>query len=629
MFFTIHNTLTGETWKAPILKNEVWIGRSKIGDLENDQPDIVLNSRLVSKEHAIFRIKGKIYTIEHTGTNETLLNDKPIKPHQEQPLGLNDDIKIAEFSLSITEKPLESSNSEPSFGLDQLIKIENIVHHRLLELMDLRRGELAIDLEDQETQIKIQNHLDDLVEETFTNLSEQEIAEVARIAIFRRLSWKITAAGSPSKNGSIRYIGLLNRPFEEMLDNNLRDIGGFLGISFSSKNMEEDSKILDGGFKDAYKHFELEFTPGLLKYAGMIFLKRNILDLIFGLGPLQELMEMDSISEIMVVSRNQIYIEKFGIVEDSRRAFFSDTILLSVIQRIVSKVGRRIDQSTPLVDAHLPDGSRVNAVIPPLALKGPFLTIRKFSEVPLVINDLVDFKALSRQMTKFIKACVEGHKNIIVSGGTGSGKTTFLNCLSGFIPYKERIVTIEDTAELQLKQNHVVTLESRPANMEGKGAITIRDLVKNALRMRPDRIIVGECRGAETLDMLQAMNTGHDGSMTTGHANSPVDMMRRIETMVLLGTPMPVSAIRDQIASAVHIIIQMNRFPDGSRRVTHISEVTGIDEERGNIIIEDIFIYKISATNNILAGKHIHTGYIPTFIEEMLTKNIIQLDTFF
>ena len=416
---------------------------------------------------------------------------------------------------------------------------------------------------------------------------------------------------------------------EQLISDVLVRIASEIGVKFEPKKMQEDSEAIVRGFDAAFANHALEFSEGLRNYLVTSAIKNDLMDVIFGLGPLQDLIEMESISEIMVISRSQIFIEKFGVIENSRRAFFSDELLKSIIDKIVAPIGRRIDVSSPLVDAHLPDGSRVNAVIPPLALKGPCLTIRKFSKVPLTVEDLVEFGALSEPIVKFLRACVESHKNIVVSGGTGSGKTTLLNCITRFISEGERVITIEDTAELQLQQGHVVALEARPSNLEGKGAVTIRDLVKNALRMRPDRVIVGECRGAETLDMLQAMNTGHDGSMTTGHANNPEDMMRRLETMVLTGMTMPVSAIREQIASAVDVVVQLNRFPDGARCVTHVSEVVGIDPDTGNLVVEDIFVYRPPGSGQFSGGDHIHTGYIPTFIEEMLIKGVVSLDTFF
>ena len=352
---------------------------------------------------------------------------------------------------------------------------------------------------------------------------------------------------------------------------------------------------------------------------------KEVLDDALGLGPLQDLIEDDTVSEIMVVSKDTIFVEKAGKIQLATRTFTSEDAVRSVIERIVTPIGRRIDESTPLVDARLRDGSRVNAIIPPLALKGPTITIRKFSKKPLLMPDLVRFGTLDDRMARFLERCVVARKNIVISGGTGSGKTTLLNVLSSFISEEERVVTIEDAAELRLQQAHVVSLETRPPNVEGKGEYSIRHLVKNALRMRPDRIIVGECRGAEALDMLQAMNTGHDGSMTTGHANSPEDMLSRLETMVLQGgVDLPLKAIRQQIVSACHVIVQQLRLSDGSRRITHISEVVELSE-LGHIRIEDIFRFKqtgVSATHKV-EGYFMATGYMPGFLEEFLTKGLI------
>ena len=329
--------------------------------------------------------------------------------------------------------------------------------------------------------------------------------------------------------------------------------------------------------------------------AGMARPERNriaqeIFDSIRGLGPLEKLLSDDSISEIMVNGPKQVFIERKGKLIQTDVSFYDNDQLLNVIDRIVSPLGRHIDEANPMVDARLPDGSRVNAVIPPLSLKGPLLTIRKFARNPLTIENLVSFGSLNFKMAAFLEACVKGKLNMVVSGGTGSGKTTLLNVLSAYIPYDERIVTIEDAAEIQLQQKHVLTLEARPANLEGAGQITIRDLVRNALRMRPDRIIVGEVRGGEALDMLQAMNTGHDGSLTTGHANSARDMLARLETMVLMaGMNLPMSAIRQQIASAIDIIVQQARMRDGSRKIVGIHEVVGME---GDVIVtQEIFTY--------------------------------------
>ncbi len=352
-------------------------------------------------------------------------------------------------------------------------------------------------------------------------------------------------------------------------------------------------------------------------------LKRLVLDEAIGLGPLEGFLADPSVTEIMVNSHKDIYIERSGKLERTAINFSSDSAVLSIIERIISPLGRRIDESSPMVDARLADGSRVNAIIAPLSLKGPCLTIRKFADKKLRVDDLVAFNAISQPMATFMQNCVEYRKNVVVSGGTGSGKTTLLNILSNFIPETERVVTVEDAAELQLVQPHVVTLESRPANMEGKGAVPIRDLVKNCLRMRPDRIVVGECRGGEALDMLQAMNTGHDGSLTTGHSNSPRDMVRRLEVMVLMaGMDLPIIAIREQIASAVDLIIQQSRFSDGSRRVTSITEVTGMEGD--TIQLNEIFHFKQDGVNSEgkVYGRFLATGRVPEFYEMLRNQGV-------
>ncbi|NLI93723.1 MAG: CpaF family protein [Peptococcaceae bacterium] len=357
---------------------------------------------------------------------------------------------------------------------------------------------------------------------------------------------------------------------------------------------------------------------------------QEVMDEILGFGPISPLLKDDSISEIMVNGPNQVYVERHGIVELSNVTFHDDQHVQHIIEKIVAPIGRRIDESQPMVDARLPDGSRVNAVIPPLSLKGPVITIRKFSRDPYGVEDLITFGTLTREMAFLLEACVKARLNIVVSGGTGSGKTTTLNVLSSFIPEHERIITIEDAAELQLHQSHVVTLETRPPNIEGKGAITIRDLVKNSLRMRPERIIVGEVRGGEALDMLQAMNTGHDGSLTTGHANTPRDMLSRLETMVLMaGMDLPIRAIREQISSAIDLIVQQSRLRDGSRKITHITEILGMEGD--TIVTQDIFKFEqtgIDSNVHVLGGFKA-TGIRPRFMDTLIATGQILPENIF
>ncbi|MCL6570222.1 MAG: CpaF family protein [Bacillus sp. (in: Bacteria)] len=341
-------------------------------------------------------------------------------------------------------------------------------------------------------------------------------------------------------------------------------------------------------------------------------------DELLAYGPITPLLDNHLISEVMVNSFNEIYYEKNGKIFRSNVNFIDNQHVMRVIERIVSPIGRRIDESSPMVDARLPDGSRVNAIIPPLSLKGPSLTIRKFSDTPFTIKDLTHFGTLTEDMARFLDICVKSKLNIFISGGTGSGKTSTLNVLSSFIPNTERIITIEDAAELKLNQEHIVSLESRPPNIEGKGQVTIRELVRNSLRMRPDRIVVGEVRGAEALDMLQAMNTGHDGSLSTGHANSPRDILSRLETMVLMaGFELPVKAIREQIANAINLIVHQARMKDGTRKITHITEVLGMEGE--TIVLQDIYLFKETGFTNDgrIEGKYISTGIRPKFTEQL------------
>ncbi len=597
-------------------------------DAQSGELHLSLPSSFVSLRHARFLRSDGSWIIEAVGTNPIYRNGNELDSRKKQKIDVGDQLDFGEFTLSILideQAPQTVSTLEtPAVVLGA---IEQSVHGALLDAMDLRRARKTINLEAPELQAQLLSHLADIIARAMQNLAPEQISVLGRAALASLVLYRITAAGGvvlESRSGTLawRPVGaIVRRQIEGTCDRLVAQ----LGLELNLRSFRDDLEKVDAHYGAVARTIELELGPTGFRDVLALHLRRASLDIIFGLGPLQDLMEMEAVSEVMVVARDTIFIEKGGVVVNVRRAFASDDALLAVIERIVAPIGRRIDKSSPMVDAHLEDGSRVNAVVPPLALKGPCLTIRKFRKSPLTIDDLVGFGALSMSMRDFLSSCVRGRKNIVVSGGTGSGKTTLLNCLSAFISPDERVVTVEDTAELQLRQQHVVTLESRPANMEGKGAISIRDLVRNSLRMRPDRVIVGECRGPEAIDMLQAMNTGHDGSMTTAHANNPEDMIRRLETMVLMAVDMPIAAIREQIASAVEIIVQVQRLADGRRRVTHIAEVVDVDRATSEVIVENIFA--TSRDGDRSDAKY--TGYLPTFAASLLAQGHLDLGVLF
>lgn len=416
-----------------------------------------------------------------------------------------------------------------------------------------------------------------------------------------------------------RYIRLDGRrdPFrpirEKVQAQLLRDSNRFLRLDDHEAVQERIIQMLD----DALAHDGIQ--PARVDYMRIL---DSISNEVLGYGPIQPLLDDESVTEVMVNGPELVFVERFGKLQEADVSFDDEAHLMRVIDKIVAPLGRRVDEASPMVDARLPDGSRVNVIIPPLSLTGPVLTIRRFPRQPLTVDDLIRLGSMSKEMSDFLAAAVRARLNIIVSGGTGSGKTTLLNVLSSFIPNTDRIVTIEDAAELQLVQRHVVTLESRPANIDGKGQITIRDLVRNSLRMRPDRIIVGEVRSGEALDMLQAMNTGHDGSLTTAHANTPRDVLSRIETMVLMaGMDLPVKAIRDQIAKAIDIIVQQERMQDGSRKVTAITEIQGMEGD--TIILQNLFEYEQTGyEDGKVRGAYRATGARPHCYEKFQQMGI-------
>jgi pilus assembly protein CpaF len=420
-------------------------------------------------------------------------------------------------------------------------------------------------------------------------------------------------------------------PYAELKTRVHHEVIAKLGPELFKKETTED--LSDRVYHAVTEQLALDRTPLTREERREIV--HQITDDILGYGPLEPFLRDDSVTEVMVNAYDRLFIERAGKIERTRATFVDNAHLLRIIDKIVSQVGRRVDEASPMVDARLPDGSRVNAIIPPLALKGPTLTIRKFSRDPYTMDDLITFGSISPKAAQFLAACVKGKLNVLISGGTGTGKTTTLNAVSAFIPGDERIVTIEDAAELQLQQEHVITLESRPPNIEGSGEVRIRELVRNALRMRPDRIIVGEVRGPETLDMLQAMNTGHEGSLTTIHANSPRDALSRLETLVMTaGVELPHRAIREQISSAFDVLVQISRLVDGSRRVTHITEVLRMESDV--ITMQDLFVAKPPDEESAAASHATKlllpiacTGLKPHFLEKMAASGVVLPPTFF
>jgi pilus assembly protein CpaF len=438
------------------------------------------------------------------------------------------------------------------------------------------------------------------------------------------------APSTASRERAPRVPGAVD-PYAELKTRVHHAVIATVGVELFKQEMTED--LHERVLRAVTEQLVLDRTPLTREERRQIV--REITDDILGYGPIDAFLRDDSVSEIMVNAFDRIYCERSGKLERTNAAFVDDAHLLRIIDKIVSQVGRRVDEASPMVDARLPDGSRVNAIIPPLSLRGPTLTIRKFSRDPYTMDDLITFGSVSPKAAQFLAACVKGKLNILISGGTGTGKTTTLNAMSAFVPDDERIVTIEDAAELQLQQDHVITLESRPPNIEGQGEVRIRELVRNALRMRPDRIIVGEVRGAETLDMLQAMNTGHEGSLTTIHANSPRDALSRLETLVLTaGVDLPLRAIREQTSSAFDLLVQITRLVDGSRRITHITEVLRMEADV--ITLQDVFIARPPDENTPTLGNRNRlmsaltcTGLKPHFLDKLAANGVALHSSFF
>jgi pilus assembly protein CpaF len=570
--------------------------------------DIHLESWRVSKQHARFIKTPSGVLVEDMGSYLGLTVNGMRVTGQHGPLAPSDVLVIGPYKLRVAEMPASAAAERRARDRRSSVGIQRTgAAERRNSKID-RRSLMGDDDEARATKADTPS-VPTVQENTLEVNAPARLAKLSSAKPAADVSSPRSAAPlSKQKQLEFEWRGRLHKALLERMDLRRHDV----------------SKMSDTQLREETNNFILEIMTEMQESIppelDRELLARQVLDEAVGLGPLEELLQDHSVTEIMVNQFDKIFIERKGRLERHPLTFTSDRAVMGVIERIVAPLGRRIDESSPLVDARLKDGSRVNAIIPPLALKGPALTIRKFAKRKMTAQDLVDLGSMSPEMAAFLEVCVAARRNIVVSGGTGSGKTTLLNILSNFIPGEERIITVEDAAELQLHHDHWISLESRPANGEGKGAIPIRELVRNTLRMRPDRIVVGECRGGEALDMLQAMNTGHDGSLTTLHANNPRDAVARLETMVLMaGMDLPLSAIREQVASAIHLIVQQTRFACGTRMVTSVTEVTGI--ESGKLQLQELFRFVNlgygSGDHGKIRGYFTGCDMAPTFYEAL------------
>jgi len=616
----VQNTLTNRQWVAFDGPGGFSIGR-------DETCNVRLDSRFVSGQHARVERAENGWELEVLeGVNPLEVAGKEVLPGQKVPLKGTTTLRIMEFVLT-----LEDTAKEEAVGgqEEELNELANVLHANVLRRLDLRAGawnpsNFENDRADQLNRIVDELLLTDFKTQVFNS---PLTGLILRRAMRNRISdWLYKRMTSEAKVKS-EWQGLgINHDLEGTLEQAVVRLANKAGIYTGKPIPATAEEMIDQTFDNAVDSVLQDLLENVQVYLIVTFAKKVLYDMIFGLGPLEDLLRSPSITEVMVANPRQIYIERNGRVVKIPQTFPSEEACISIIERIVAPLGRRIDRSQPLVDARLRDGSRVNAIIEPLAIKGPCITIRKFPMYRVSVEDLMRWQSITAPAVALLRACVVYRANILVSGGTGSGKTTLLNVLSGFIPSHERLVTIEDSAELRIQQEHVVSLETKPANAEGKGQYTTRDLVKNALRMRPDRIIVGECRGDEAVDMLQAMNTGHSGSMTTIHANSTADAIARLETMVLMGAEIPLPAVRRQISSAVHLIVQVERLSTGPRMVSQVSEVIGLHPTTGEVETRDI-MKAIEITPGVRVLRP--TGYMPRFLGEMVEKGYLRLESWF
>ncbi|SDD69330.1 ATPase, T2SS/T4P/T4SS family [Aquimonas voraii] len=570
------------TLKGTVISNELVSEElCTIGKHQDNR--IVLHGWQVGRKHASLRLVGAdVFLDDHGSGSGTKVNGKRVESFG--PLSVDDVIEITGYQIRI--KPPTNRSVMPTRSANEAVapaspRQEGAPQGASLPAKPVETAPAAASMASPAA----------VAEDATTPPAENDTAAQRHLAL------------------TVEWRKRLHKALLEQMD--LRR------VAVTQMSHDALRKVTEDLLDQILQQQQRELPPELSREA----LKKQVVDEAVGLGPLEELIEDESVSEIMVNAADQIFFERNGRLEKSKITFTDDQAVVAAIERIVSPLGRRIDESSPMVDARLRDGSRVNAVIPPLALKGPCITIRKFMKERLTIERLVGFGSMSDAMASVLRTAVLAKRNVVISGGTGSGKTTLLNVLSGFIPFDERVVTVEDAAELQLPQPNLVSLEARPPNQEGKGEVRIRDLVKNCLRMRPDRIVVGECRGGEALDMLQAMNTGHDGSLTTAHANSPRDCVARLEVMVMMaGMDLPSIAIREQISSAVNLIVQQTRFSCGQRKVTSISEVTGV--EGGRVQLAEIFRFQQTGYDERgrVQGRFEPTGLVPEFYEKLRAR---------
>jgi pilus assembly protein CpaF len=605
-------SITGERLGDYRVHQSLKIGR-------NPDCDIVLESPYASPVHAELRQEGDELFADSLGHNGLLIGEFDVPRGKTRRLSPEDVISIPGYVIHFTgvRGDQRSSDVELERGFSDL---KRQIHQELLEESGLRNQ--AAEVGDSRIVEQLRQKLDelldrylDLEDDMIDFIVKKEIREQVVDVVVRgerdqarrsKLSWRKTSD-------------------ESAFDNFVDACAAELGVD-DKVERTSIAKVMSG-FDEVFSRNRDVLNPVQRRFIVRESVRADIDALMFGLGPLEDLLNLDDITEIMVVGRDRIFIEKGGGLEETGRTFPTEEDLNVAVNRMVKPIGRAVNRAEPIVDARLEDGSRVHIVIPPVAIHGTSVTIRRFREEPFTIEDLINFGTFTERAVSFLRGCILARKNIVISGGTGSGKTTLLNVLGAQIPFDQRLVVIEDSAELQLPQPNLVNLEARKANLEGKGEIPIKALVRAALRMRPDRIVVGECRGGEALDMLQAMNTGHDGSMTTGHSNSPREMLQRLQVMVMeAGESMPVTAIRQQIAAAVDVIIQIQRQRDRVRRVTHISEVVGYDQEEEAVVMEDIFTMAEAPGEK---PELRFTGYLPTFIDQMLRHGEVELEDLF